>query len=47
MDLELTEEQALLQRTARDFAVREVVPMARELDRTGRWPAELVRDGIA
>jgi butyryl-CoA dehydrogenase len=42
MNLELTQEQAMLQQTARDFAVREVEPRARELDREGAWPAELV-----
>ena len=42
MDLELTEEQRMLQQTARDFATREVAPKAAELDKTGRWPHELV-----
>jgi butyryl-CoA dehydrogenase len=42
MKLELTEEQSMIQQMARDFAVREVEPKARELDKEGRWPAELV-----
>ena len=42
MDLELTEEQRMMRDTARDFAVKEVEPKAAELDKTGRWPAELV-----
>lgn len=42
MDFELTEEQKLVQQMARDFAEREVRPKARELDREGRWPSELV-----
>jgi butyryl-CoA dehydrogenase len=42
MDLDLTEEQRFLQQTARDFATREVAPKAAELDKTGRWPSELV-----
>jgi butyryl-CoA dehydrogenase len=42
MHLELTEEQRMVQQLARDFATREVEPKARELDRDGRWPAELV-----
>ena len=42
MDLSLSEEQRLIQQTARDFADREVAPEARELDREARWPAELV-----
>ena len=43
MQLELTEEQRMIQQVARDFAVREVEPKARELDKEGRWPAELVK----
>jgi len=42
MDLELTEEQRFIQQTARDFAAREVAPKAADLDKTGRWPTELV-----
>jgi len=43
MDLALTEEQRLLQQTARDFALREVEPRAKELDREGTWPTDLVK----
>ncbi|MDW8245923.1 MAG: acyl-CoA dehydrogenase [Sandaracinaceae bacterium] len=43
MHFELTEEQRMIQSMARDFAEREVAPKARELDRTGRWPSELVK----
>jgi butyryl-CoA dehydrogenase len=32
----------MLQQNAREFAAREVAPKAAELDKTGRWPAELV-----
>jgi butyryl-CoA dehydrogenase len=42
MDLELTEEQRLVQETARAFARDEVLPRAAELDRTHRHPKELV-----
>jgi butyryl-CoA dehydrogenase len=42
MDLELTEEQRMIRDLARDFAVKEVEPKAAELDKTSRWPAELV-----
>jgi len=42
MDLSFSEEQSLIQQTAREFADREVAPKAREIDREGRWPAELV-----
>ncbi len=43
MKLELTEEQKMIQTVARDFAVREVEPRARELDKNGTWPTELVQ----
>ena len=42
MDLELTEEQRLLRDTVRDFAAREVAPKASELDKSGRWPREIL-----
>ncbi|HEY2734675.1 MAG TPA: acyl-CoA dehydrogenase family protein, partial [Polyangiales bacterium] len=42
MDLTLTPEQTLLQQTARDFATREVEPRAKQLDRDGEWPTDLV-----
>ena len=43
MDFELTEEQRLIQQTARDFAAREIAPKAAELDKTARWPSEIVK----
>ncbi len=42
MDLELTDEQTMLQQTARDFATREVEPQAKRLDHEGAWPGDLV-----
>jgi butyryl-CoA dehydrogenase len=42
MDFELTQEQKMLRDTARDFAEREVAPKAAELDKTARWPTEIV-----
>src|SRR5580704_17604288 len=42
MDFELTEEQRMICDTARDFAAREVAPKAAELDKAGRWPAEII-----
>ena len=42
MDFQLTEEQKRIQQEVRDFAQTEVKPLAEELDRTGRWPAELI-----
>jgi butyryl-CoA dehydrogenase len=43
MELELTQEQAMLQQMARDFATREVEPRAKQLDHDSEWPGELVK----
>ena len=43
MDLELTEEQKLLQRTVREFADGEVQPRAHEIDESGEFPRENFR----
>jgi butyryl-CoA dehydrogenase len=42
MELRLTEEQRLVQKTAADFAKNEILPIAAELDREHRHPRELV-----
>jgi len=42
MDFSLTDEQRMAQQMARDFAIKEVEPRARELDKHGKWPADLV-----
>ena len=54
MDINLTEEQHLLQKSVRDFAEAEVKPHAKEIDETGRFPrdnfkkaAELGLTGVA
>jgi butyryl-CoA dehydrogenase len=41
VDLELSEEQLLLQKSVREFAETEVRPVAKELDETGRFPREI------
>ncbi|HBO69291.1 MAG TPA: acyl-CoA dehydrogenase, partial [Deltaproteobacteria bacterium] len=43
MVFDLTEEQQMIQDMARTFAQKEVLPKAAELDETGRYPEELVR----
>ncbi len=43
MDFELTEEQRMIQEMARNFAEKEVAPVAAELDETHRFPVELAR----
>jgi butyryl-CoA dehydrogenase len=42
MDLELTPEQTLIRDTARDFATKEIAPAAAEIDRSHRFPKEIV-----
>lgn len=46
MDLEITETQALVARTARDYAERVLRPIAADLDRDERLPREILR-GLA
>jgi butyryl-CoA dehydrogenase len=41
MDLDLTDEQRLIQETAREFTDREIVPRARDNDRAARFDREL------
>src|SRR5260370_26228274 len=43
VDLELTEEQKLLQKSVREFAESEVRPLAKELDETGHFPRALFK----
>jgi butyryl-CoA dehydrogenase len=43
VNLELSEDQKLLQKTVREFAETEVRPLAKELDETGKFPRELFK----
>jgi alkylation response protein AidB-like acyl-CoA dehydrogenase len=43
VNLELSEEQHLLQKSVREFAESEVRPLAKELDESGRFPRELFK----
>jgi butyryl-CoA dehydrogenase len=43
-DLALTDEQELVQRTARDFAREKVLPIAREIDEKGKIPPALISE---
>jgi short-chain 2-methylacyl-CoA dehydrogenase len=43
MDLELTEIQKMIRETVRDFAEREVKPIAQELDEKGQFSVDLTR----
>lgn len=40
--VKLTEEQGLIQKTARDFSVNEIKPVAAMYDREGRFPGEII-----
>jgi alkylation response protein AidB-like acyl-CoA dehydrogenase len=42
VDFNLSEQEKMLQSLAKDFAEKEVQPQAAEIDRTGKFPAELV-----
>jgi alkylation response protein AidB-like acyl-CoA dehydrogenase len=44
VNYELTDEQELVRKTVRDFAVSRVAPVAEELDREARFPYELVAE---
>jgi len=44
MVFDLTEEQRMIQDTAREFARKEVLPKAAELDENSRFPEELIRE---
>lgn len=44
MQLDLTEDQALVQKTARDFATRVIAPRAAELDRDEVFPEDILKE---
>ncbi len=44
MDFTLTEEQQLIKQNAREFAEQYCAPIAAEIDRNGRYPAETVQE---
>src|SRR4030042_825994 len=43
MNFEFTEEQLMIQQTAREFAQSEIAPTAVERDKTGEFPTEIVK----
>ena len=43
MDFEFTEEQSMIRATARDFAEKEIAPVARDNNRNKHFPEDLVR----
>jgi len=45
IDFQMTQEQRMFQKTAHDFAARELRPIALDCDREGRPPDDLIRKG--
>ncbi len=43
MDFELSEEQLMIRNTVRDFAEKEITPVARDNNRNEHFPADLVK----
>ena len=43
MDLTLNETQTLVQKTARDFATRTLLPIAADIDKNGKIPVEIIK----
>jgi alkylation response protein AidB-like acyl-CoA dehydrogenase len=43
MNFELTEEQAMIRAAARDFAEKEIAPVAKEINRNKTFPVELIK----
>lgn len=44
MEFELSEEHRLVQATVREWATKRLLPLAAEMDRTGRYPRELIHE---
>jgi butyryl-CoA dehydrogenase len=47
MDFGLSEEHRLIQATVREFAAKEILPVAAELDHNPRYPAEIIASAAA
>lgn len=45
VSFDLTDEQKMLQKMARDFATTEIIPVAEHFDRTAEFPIDIVRKG--
>ena len=43
MDFELTEEQKMIKKTARELAEKKIAPIAAEIDKTGEIPEEIIK----
>lgn len=47
MEFDLTEEHRLIQATVRDFAAKEIMPVAARLDQDARYPSEIIAHAAA
>ena len=45
LNFELTDEQQMLQKMARDFAAQEIIPQAEHFDRTAEFPIDIINKG--
>jgi acyl-CoA dehydrogenase len=45
VNFELTDEQKMLQKMARDFAATEIIPVAEHFDRTAEFPIDIIKKG--
>lgn len=45
ISFELSEEQKLLQKMAREFTAKEIIPVAEHYDRTGEFPIDIINKG--
>ncbi len=45
ISFELSEEQKLLQKMAREFTAKEIIPVAEHFDRTGEFPIDIINKG--
>lgn len=43
MDLRLSEEQEMIKKTVKELAAKEIAPVAEEIDKTGRFPREVIK----
>ena len=43
MEFDLNETQSLIQKAARDYAQKVILPQAKEIDATEKFPAEILR----
>ena len=45
LNFDLTEEQQMLQKMARDFAAQEIIPQAAHFDTTAEFPIDIINKG--